>query len=79
VWSHYAGGGDLLRFIRVGTLDDPDALPPDVHIHVGSKQPWVALPEGARAFDVFYDPAEAWPSASLQRMRDARAAARGGA
>ena len=26
VWSHYAGAGDLLSFVRVGTLDTPDAL-----------------------------------------------------
>ncbi|TLY54007.1 MAG: GFA family protein, partial [Gammaproteobacteria bacterium] len=27
LWSHYAGAGDALRFVRVGTLDDPDRLP----------------------------------------------------
>ena len=32
VWSNYAGGGDAVRFVRVGTLDEPDRLPPDVHI-----------------------------------------------
>src|SRR5215204_5755694 len=24
VWSHYAGAGDAVRFVRVGTLADPD-------------------------------------------------------
>ena len=24
VWSNYAGAGDAIRFIRVGTLDEPD-------------------------------------------------------
>src|SRR5580700_9647640 len=33
VWSVY-GGVDKLRFVRVGTLDDPGALTPDVHIYV---------------------------------------------
>ena len=28
LWSHYAGAGSLLSFVRVGTLDDPDRLPP---------------------------------------------------
>ncbi len=28
LWSNYAGAGPLLKFIRVGTLDDPDRLPP---------------------------------------------------
>jgi len=45
VWSHYlilSGGiGDAFRFIRVGTLDDPGSMPPDVHIYTSSKQPWV--------------------------------------
>ena len=33
LWSNYAGGGDLVRFVRVGTLDEPDRLPPDIHIY----------------------------------------------
>ena len=32
LWSNYAGAGDAVRFIRVGTLDEPDRLPPDIHI-----------------------------------------------
>lgn len=54
VWSHYGGAGDKADFIRVGTLDDPDACPPDVHIFTASKQPWVVLPTGAEQFAVFY-------------------------
>jgi hypothetical protein len=54
VWSHYGQMGAKAPFIRVGTLDDPDSCPPDVHIFTGSKQPWVVLPEGAEAFEVFY-------------------------
>src|SRR5580658_6219253 len=41
VWSEY-GGVAALRFVRVGTLDDPSKLPPDVHIYTRSKLPWVA-------------------------------------
>ena len=26
LWSHYAGAGPILKFVRVGTLDDPDRL-----------------------------------------------------
>src|SRR3954449_2104571 len=40
LWSDY-GHRPALRFVRVGTLDEPDALPPDVHIYVRSKLPWV--------------------------------------
>jgi hypothetical protein len=54
VWSHYGGMGAKVSFVRVGTLEDPDACPPDVHIFTRSKQPWIVLPEGAAAFEVFY-------------------------
>jgi hypothetical protein len=69
LWSHYAGAGDKLSFVRVGTLDDPDAFAPDVYIYTESKQPWVLIPPGARAFTQFYRPAEVWSAASLERYR----------
>ena len=75
VWSNYAGGGDAFRFVRVGTLDEPDRFAPDVHIYTMSKQPWVLLPPGARAFHEFYDPKEVWTPEAMQRWG---AAQRGG-
>ena len=69
VWSNYAGAGDALRFVRVGTLDDPDALPPDIHIYTESKQPWVVIPAGARAVPQYYKSAEVWSEESLARRR----------
>ena len=68
VWSVY-GGVDKLRFIRIGTLDDPGKLKPDVHIFVRSKLPWVKLPEGVPAFDAYYDSKTVWPPASLERRK----------
>ena len=67
VWSHYAGAGDAVSFIRVGTLDEPDRLPPDVHIFTASKQPWVVLPPGVPAVAEYYRASELWPSDSLER------------
>ena len=67
LWSNYAGGGPLLRFVRVGTLDQPDHLPPDIHIFTSSKQPWVQLPEGVPAVPEYYDRERHWPSESLAR------------
>jgi hypothetical protein len=68
VWSDY-GGRPALRFVRVGTLDDPSALKPDVHIYVRSKLPWVNLADGAPAFEEYYDLKASWPAASLARRR----------
>jgi hypothetical protein len=73
LWSNYGGGGDLIRFVRVGTLDEPDRLPPDIHIFTVSKQPWVILPEGANAVHEFYRFADKWPQQSLDRLAAARA------
>lgn len=67
VWSHYPGAGPSVCFVRVGTLDEPDRLPPDIHIFTASKQPWVLLPPGAVAVPEFYDAREHWPAESLAR------------
>lgn len=69
VWSHYAGSGPVATFVRVGTLEAPDALAPDVHIFTESKQPWVVLPEGTPAFAQFYDRQAVWSQASLDRRQ----------
>jgi hypothetical protein len=55
--------------VRVGTLDDPGAVPPDVHIYTRSKLPWVRLPEGAPAFEAYYDSKSLWPAESLERRK----------
>ena len=67
VWSNYAGAGDAVRFVRVGTLDEPDRLPPSIHIFTMSKQPWVILPPGVPAVPEYYDRERYWPKGSLER------------
>jgi hypothetical protein len=68
LWSDY-GGRPALRFVRAGTLDDPAALAPDVHIYTRSKLPWVQLPAGVPAFEAYYHTQTLWPAASLERRR----------
>jgi len=75
VWSNYSGAGPTVRFVRVGTLDEPDRLPPDIHIFTMSKQPWVALPSGVPATEEYYDRAQLWPKESLERLATLRAKA----
>jgi len=76
MWSNY-GGREQARFVRVGTLADAHALPPDVHIYTRSKQPWVQLPGNANGAtgkpppvcEEYYEPAELWPPESLARRK----------
>lgn len=71
VFSEY--GWPELKFVRAGTLDEPSAVKPDVHIFTRSKVPWVALPDDVPAFDVYYDSRKVWPAASLERLDAIRA------
>jgi len=71
LWSNYlampGGIGEAVHFLRVGTLDEPDKVPPDIHIYTTSKQQWLVLPAHANLVDGFYDIDKVWPEASLKR------------
>ena len=75
VFSSY--GWPELRFVRGGTLDDPSSVAPDIHIFTKSKVPWVTLPDGTPAVEIYYDTRELWPPRSLERL-DAILARRAG-
>ncbi len=66
VYSQYTS--PEFRYVRAGTLDEPRGITPDVHIFTTSKVDWVVLPESVPAFEFFYDMAEQWPAASLERV-----------
>lgn len=68
LWSDY-GGRPAIRFVRVGTLDEPSCLAPNAHIFTRSKLPWVELSKDIPAFDVYYDMKKLWPAESLARRR----------
>jgi len=67
LWSNYAGAGESIRFVRVGTLDEAFRLAPDIHIFTSTKLPWVILPADTPAVPEYYDRAKYWPQASLDR------------
>jgi hypothetical protein len=69
VWSNYSGAGPVIRFVRVGTLDAPDHLPPDIHIFTASKQPWLQLPATVPSVSEYYDRESLWPAESLARRQ----------
>ncbi|TPH12499.1 GFA family protein [Litorilituus lipolyticus] len=62
IWSNYFMGGikNLIRFIRVGTLDEAALFPPDVHIYTESKQPWLQLAKNSPQYEKFYDFKAVW-------------------
>jgi len=66
IFSEY--GRPEVRFVRAGTLDQPDGVAPDVHIFTKSKLSWITLPDSAPAFEVYYDSKVLWPPASLERL-----------
>ncbi|RJF90368.1 GFA family protein [Sphingomonas cavernae] len=68
LWSDYGRRG-WLRFVRLGTLDDPAEFSPGVHIYTRSKQPWISLPEDVPQFEEYYDLKAVWPAESLERRR----------
>ena len=72
LWSHYAGAGESVSFVRVGTLDTPHEVTPDIHIYTDSKVPWVALPAEVPAVPEYYALGDHWPPESIQRLKAAR-------
>ena len=67
LWSHYPGAGPRVRFVRVGTLEEPARMPPDIHIYTSTKLPWLDLPESVPAVPEYYSARELWPAESLER------------
>ena len=70
LWSYYPRLGRKVASVRVGTLDDPSATPPDVAIFVANKPPWSPVPEGIPQFEAFYNnPAEVYSESSMARLK----------
>jgi hypothetical protein len=69
LWSTYPGAGPKIRFVRVGTLDEPGRLTPDIHIYTSTRLPWLELPAGTPAVPEFYSPKEVWPAATQERWQ----------
>jgi hypothetical protein len=74
VWSHYAGAGEKVNFIRVGTLDRAADVSPDVHIYTTTRHPWVEIPPGVPSFAEYYRRDEVWSAESLERRASLLAA-----
>jgi hypothetical protein len=67
LYSHYAGAGRLMAFVRVGTLTDPNSCPPDIHIFTATRQTWLNLAGPIPVLPEYYDRKQYWPQSSLDR------------
>ncbi|WP_449421908.1 GFA family protein [Rhodanobacter lindaniclasticus] len=82
LWSHYAGAGEAVAFVRVGTLDEPWRLPPDIHIFTSTRSPgWCCRPRflsrRSTTTATSAGPPPAWPGARHCSRRLAGPATRG--
>jgi hypothetical protein len=68
VWGYFHKSPPGSLFVRAGTMDDPSAFVPDVHIFTRSKQTWVTIPDDVPSFEAFYDLKETWSADSLKRL-----------
>jgi len=68
VWSQYTRVPGEFCWVRVGTLDDPNRVAPDVHIYTRSKHRAVALPPGVPVFEAYYEREQVWSADSLARL-----------
>ncbi len=69
LWSHYAGAGQQMAFVRAGTLDEPAAVKPDIHIFTESALPWLPPEDGVARVPRYYNADKYWPAASLNRRK----------
>lgn len=59
LWAYYADAGPHVAYVRVGTLDKPWEIAPDVHIYTRSRQTFLAVNDGKPQFEEYYPSREA--------------------
>jgi hypothetical protein len=59
--DHYLADENT-RYLRVGTLDTGEALPPRAHFFTRSKHPWIVLPPELPAYTTFPNAKDADPA-----------------
>ena len=67
VFSNYLVREGKLRYIRVGTLDDPARCPPDVQIFTSDLPSWVRLNPEIPSFEKMYVFKDVWPADAFAR------------
>lgn len=67
-WGNDNPWGYAVSDVRIGTLDFPAIMEPDMHSFVGSKLGWIELPKNAKTSKGHYDYKQMWPKSSLKRL-----------
>ena len=68
LWGHYAGAGDAVSLVRIGTLDNPNALKPDIHVYTSTQQKWLKLSDKVPKVEEYYQKKDYWPAESIERF-----------
>ena len=68
LWSHYSGAGDAICLLRIGTLDNPNAVKPDIHIFTSTKQDWLQFSDDIPNVEEYYKKEDYWPEESRDRF-----------
>ena len=68
LWSHYSGAGDAICLLRIGTLDNPNAVKPDIHIFTSTKQDWLKFADDIPNVEEYYKKEDYWPEESRDRF-----------
>jgi len=69
VWSNYGAAKEAVCFVRAGTLNNPSACPPDIHIFTSTKQSWVQLDDSIPVMSEYYQRSKYWPKDSVARYK----------
>ena len=56
-----------MAFVRVGTLNDPNTCPPDIHLYTSTRLLWLVLDPLVPILPESYDRKAYCPQASLDR------------
>jgi hypothetical protein len=76
VYADYGGDGEMLKYIKLGTIDHEDriraGMKPDVHIFTTTKLDWVDLSgereKGVPIFEKTYRRSEVWSKEANRRF-----------
>ena len=68
--KYKVGEAEKRLALRSKTLNNPNQFPPEAHIFVKDKDPWINLKDIKNCFDDMYNREEVWPEKSLTRLKD---------